>query len=345
MISLTSPRVLIGAASAIGTALFTLMDANPTLYIYDATISRFQQRRKLQGKRVWITGASSGIGEKLAEELYCKGAKVIASARSVDKLRALKDTCRGIECTSGGSIDILPFDVTSSQKTIENAVDKAINIYGGIDILILNAGRSQRLLALDTNEDATRNLMELNYFGPVRIALATIKRDRWKEKLAGHIVVTSSVAGKYAVPLSSSYAASKHAINGYFTSLRSENRWLRIDLVCPGPVGTSIERSAVSEENQMRKDSAGSKMKVKRCAKLMISSMVGPSFLFYESWLAKQPVLLFSYLNQYTPDLSSALISFLGSIRIKAFTQGLDMYKASDLLKAAFSSEFERGEK
>uniref|UniRef100_A0A7S2LBS9 NAD(P)-binding protein n=1 Tax=Leptocylindrus danicus TaxID=163516 RepID=A0A7S2LBS9_9STRA len=275
--------------------------------------------------------------------MYKNGAKVIISARNEDMLAHVAEKARSVTADSsasdGGAMTVLPLDVTASSDLIDSAVVKALNIYGGVDILILNAGRTQRSVALSTSEDSTRELLELNFMSPVRLAMALIRHDRWEEQKRGHIVVTSSVAGKYAVALSSSYAASKHAAQGYFSSLRSENPWLRVDLVCPGPIATPIARSAVSTKPLPTDEESESKMPVDRCARLIMSSIVGPEGLFYETWIAQNPVLVFSYLNQYAPSLFTALINKVGSIRVKAFNEGKNMYKLSSLLEVARSDK------
>ena len=333
------------ASAAAGIAAYAIMDANPSLFFYDAVIVKPQRQRlmhnRFQGKRIWITGASSGIGESLVEELYKNGAHIIASARRVDRLKDLADRCVNSDESNpnAGSINILPFDAMTSSKKYASITRKAVEFYGGIDILILNAGRTQRLPSSETTEESTRKLMELNFMAPVRLTLALMKIDGWKRKKSGHIVLTSSVAGKYAVPLSSSYAASKHALNGYFSSLRAENSsWMRVDIICPGPIATPIDQSAVKSIDQTERDSLESKMPVTRCVQLMLSSIAGPQRFFFETWIAKQPVLTFSFLNQYTPNICTTLINIFGNLRVAAYEQGLDLFKFSNLVYAGFAN-------
>ena len=330
--------------TAAGIALFAIMDANPSLFFYDAIFVKPQRqhimRNRFQGKRIWITGASSGIGEALAEELYSYGAHVITSARRVDRLRDLAERCANNNESNpdAGSIRILPFDALSSSKKYDSVVRKAVGFYGGIDILILNAGQSQTMLALETPEESTRKLMDLNFMSPVRLALAVIKIDEWESKKSGHIILTSSVGGKLAIPLSSSYAASKHALNGFFGTLRAENSsWMRVDIICPGPVATLIDKAAIAIMENTRRDNFDTKMSVARCAQLMLSSIAGPQGLFYETWMAKQPVLTYSLLNQYIPNIYIVLINFYGTLRKAAYYQGEDLFKISSLVKAGFA--------
>ena len=341
---------IIRLASAASVALFSVMDANPALYFYDAyrravgggryANNNNNNNNRLSGTRVWITGASSGIGAQLAEEMYKSGAHVVISARRREKLKVIADRCTSTTLYdhSKGSVKVLPLDVTSSTKKLNESIKKVIALNGGIDLLVLNAGRTQRLLALDTNETLMSSLIELNFIAPVQLALNVIRLDSWNKKQTGHIIVTSSVAGKYGVAMSSTYAASKHALNGFFSSLRAENPWLRVDIVCPGPIATPIEEAAVSlsEHFGSMKNDQGSKMATSRCVNLMMHSIVGPRCLFYETWIAKQPVLAFSYLNQYFPGISFHIINILGNARVKAFQQGLDTYQIASLLRAAW---------
>lgn len=340
MIPITSPKAIAGICAAAAAGMFSILDANPTLFVYDALFAPLGYK-SLKGKRVWVTGASSGIGAALSKKMYKHGAKVIISARNEKMLEHVADSARSCTGTSAdGAMAVLPLDVTASSDVIDDVVAKALHIYGGVDVLVLNAGRTQRSVALSTSEKSTRELMELNFMSPTRLSMALIRQDQWEKQKRGHIVVTSSVAGKYAVALSSSYAASKHAVQGYFSSLRSENPWLRVDLVCPGPIGTPIDKAAVtSKQSLSTDDESESKMPVNRCVRLMMSSIVGPKGLFYETWIAQNPVLVFSYLNQYAPSLFTALINKVGSIRVKAFNQGKNMYKLSSLIEAARSDD------
>jgi len=253
-------------------------------------------------------------------------------------------------------------------------VDKALGFYGGIDILILNAGVGQLCPALE-------HLMRVNFHSPVQLAMEVIRKDKWgkpkqeeefigeksnnvgslkdhkqipEEKKnkrnnnnlkVGHIVVTSSVAAKLPIPLGTSYAASKHATHGYFTSLRSEcHPWLRVDLPSPGPINTKFQTKALyrneassnggeqgeSDDN----DGAEVKMSAERCAKLIIAGMAGPKYLMQETWISKQPTLFFMFLNQLFPNFSNFLLGIIGSLRVKAWNAGLPLYKVSSWIKA-----------
>ncbi len=192
-------------------------------------------------KRVWITGASSGIGRELAIEISKAGGKCILSARSEEKLHETNELTPHKE-----SNIILPLDVTD-----ENAVESAyaeLSKTGPIDILINNAGVSQRSTAEDTIMQVYRSLMEVNYFGVVKLT-KTVLPDMLKRK-EGSIVTISSIAGKVGPPYRSGYAASKHALHGFFDSLRAEvsHRGIHVLMVCPGYINTPIAINALDGE-------------------------------------------------------------------------------------------------
>lgn len=193
--------------------------------------------RYFNNKRVWITGASSGIGRALAIEISKQGGICILSARSTDKLKETNDLTSNKDKNT-----ILPLDVID-----ENAVEAAyakLKKDGPIDILINNAGVSQRSTAETTDLKVYRSLMEVNYFAVVKLT-KTVLPDMLNRK-TGSIVTVSSIAGKVGPPYRSGYAASKHALHGFFDSLRSEvsHRGLHIMIVCPGYINTPIAINA-----------------------------------------------------------------------------------------------------
>ncbi len=199
----------------------------------------------LSGKRIWITGASSGIGEALAHELVQRGALVLASARRKDRLEQLKADARG-----PGRLEILPLDVSKTDEA-SRYVDAAEERIGAIDVMVHNAGISQRSLVSETALDVDRRIMEVNYFGVVALTKALL--PRLVERRRGHFVVVSSVTGYVGTPERSAYAASKHALHGFFESLRAEqhDRGLRVTMVCPGFVDTDITTTALNGDGSI----------------------------------------------------------------------------------------------
>ncbi len=192
---------------------------------------------EISGRIAWITGASSGIGEALAVEMARAGARLILSARRAGKLEAVREKC-------GPEARGLPLDLAELGALPARAAE-AWALFGGVDILVNNAGVSQRSLALETELAVDEAIMRVNYLGPVALTKAVL--PRMLERGSGQLVVTSSVLGKYGVQRRSAYAASKHALHGFFDSLRCElsGKNIQITLVCPGWVKTGISRSAL----------------------------------------------------------------------------------------------------
>lgn len=198
---------------------------------------------KVAGRVVWVTGASSGIGEALAITLVDRGARVIVSARRRDRLEALR-----ARAARPDAVHVLPLDVADTEAA-PAAVQSAIAAFGAVDVMVHNAGISQRSRAADTGLDVDRRVMEVNYFGPVALTKALLPHllSRRPEQGRAQIAVVSSVVGYVGTPERSAYAASKHALHGFFDSLRAEvhDAGVRVTLVCPGFVATDITVSAL----------------------------------------------------------------------------------------------------
>lgn len=205
-----------------------------------------------KNKVIWITGASSGIGEALTYELHRRGAKLILSSRREHALQEVKGNCDG----DTGNIHILPLDLAETHK-LKNKANEALKVFGQIDYLFNNGGISQRSEALNTDMEVIEKVMDINFFGSVALTKAVL--PSMIERQSGHIIVTSSVMGKFGTRLRSSYAASKHALHGYFDSLRQEvyNDNIQVTLVCPGYIKTKVTINALegdgSKLNEMGK--------------------------------------------------------------------------------------------
>jgi short-subunit dehydrogenase len=195
-------------------------------------------------KVVWITGASSGIGEAFAYELAHLGARLILSARRKEELERVKGNCAP---ASQAGIKILPLDLAQAE-TLELTTKAAIQIFGHIDILINNGGISQRSLAKETTLAVDRRLMEVDYFGT--IALTKYLLPHFYARKSGHVATISSVMGIIGTPYRSGYAAAKHALHGYFDSLRAEVwndcRTIYFTLICPGWIRTNVTMNALT---------------------------------------------------------------------------------------------------
>jgi short-subunit dehydrogenase len=171
---------------------------------------------RLQGQNIWITGASSGVGEGMATVFHREGAELILSARRRAELERVRATCAG----GVGGVHIVPFDVTDEAGR-EAAAAEVLERFPRLDVLVNNAGIGQRSPVKDTLLEVERRIMEVDFFGPV--ALTKLVLPRMIEQQSGHFVVTSSVAGKHAVPYHAAYCAAKHALHGYYDTLRVEH--------------------------------------------------------------------------------------------------------------------------
>lgn len=192
-------------------------------------------------KTVWITGASSGIGEACSYEYAAKGYKLILTARSAGKLVDVAKKCRE---KGAGEVFVLPYDF-SDPDGIMDISDKAWEAFGGIDILFLNAGISQRASVEDTSMEMVRKIMEVDYFAPVALAKAVL--PRMVAAGGGTIAVTSSIAGVFGFPLRCAYSSAKHALYGFFETLQAEyhDKGITVTVVCPGRVKTDISLNAL----------------------------------------------------------------------------------------------------
>lgn len=191
---------------------------------------------------IWITGASSGIGAELARQYSKqKDNALILSARRKKQLQEVKKSCN-----PQTPIELLPFDL----KDFDNAasyVERAVSLFGKIDLLINNGGISQRSKILGTNFSVFKTLIEVDYLGTVALSHALLPYFVAQQK--GHFVVVSSVMGKYASPYRSGYCGAKHALHGFFDALRMEHEKdkINVTMICPGFVQTNVTINALTE--------------------------------------------------------------------------------------------------
>lgn len=269
----------------------------------------------LVGKVVWITGASSGIGESLALELARAGCKLVLSARREDRLNDTKARCLVQGKTRSEDILVLPLDLLdlSSHQT---AMDTVIKYFKHIDILVNNAGRSQRSLIDQTPIEVDKGLFDIDVFAPISLTKTVL--PHMVSRKQGHFFVTSSVAGKLAAPGSGSYTAAKHAINGFFDCLRIESNPsnISVTIACPGPVYSEALLHAFTDTPDKKlgvsMDKSGKRMTAERCAHLMAVAMANQLF---EVWISPNPELLFCYLFQYLPSIAKRIAVTAGQKR------------------------------
>jgi dehydrogenase/reductase SDR family member 7B len=197
---------------------------------------------KFTGKTVWITGASSGIGEALAKRFASAGSRLILSARRENELQRVSALC-----TNAASVSILPLDLSRPESMGDAAYHALAKANSGhIDVMVHNAGISQRAFAAETNYEIDDRLMRTNYLGPVALTKALLPSMR--ERRQGQFVVITSVLGKFGLPGRSSYCASKHALHGFFDTLRAEvaQEGIEVLLVLPGWVRTNVSINSLT---------------------------------------------------------------------------------------------------
>lgn len=204
---------------------------------------------QLKDKVVLLTGASSGIGEALAYELARKGSKLILAARRQEELERVRSGCHQKE-----QIQILLLDLADA-SAIEQKARTAEALFGHIDVLIHCGGVSQRDRVINTKLDVDRRLMEVNYFGTIALTKALL--PGMIARKTGHQVIITSAVGIVSTPFRSSYAASKHALHGFYDALRAEHYedHLKVSIILPGYVRTRISFNALmgdgTQQNKM----------------------------------------------------------------------------------------------
>ncbi len=250
-------------------------------------------------KVVVITGGSSGIGRALVEECIKRGAKVSTCSRNNDKLYELQMQF------AGSPLLAVVADV-SNQQDCNNFITKTIRTFGGIDVLINNAGLSMRALLKDTDVNVIKQLMDVNFFGAVyctKDALDSIIRRK------GIIVGVSSIAGFRGLPGRTGYSASKYALNGFMESLRTEllKTGVHVMWVCPGFTASNIRNVALSANGQPQKESPlneQSLMPAEACAKHILNAITKRKRTLMLTLKGKQTALI----NRFFPKLADRLV-------------------------------------
>jgi len=193
------------------------------------------------GKVVWITGASSGIGEALVKAFAQRGSRVIASSNDSDGLAKVAESCSGMK----GSVTTVTFDL-GEMAGIEETVAGVVEREGRVDMLLNIGGISQRALIRETPLWLDRKIMEINYFGTIALTKAVL--PFMIRNGGGHIAATSSISGRFGFPLRSAYSASKQALHGFFETLLLEHGRdnIRVSVIIPGRVQTMISLHALT---------------------------------------------------------------------------------------------------
>ena len=256
---------------------------------------------KWKNKVIWITGASSGIGKELAFQLSKKGCKLILSSRSVEELQQVANS---LPETNG--VTVIALDL-NDYTNIHHTVETAWLSFGKIDMLINNAGISQRSLIAETTMNVYEQLVRTNYLGTVALSKALL--PYFIERKAGHYVTVTSVMGKFGSPYRSGYCGAKHALHGFFDVLRMEHEKdnVKVTMICPGFVQTHIAKNALTADGSAQGNNdvkTQSGLTVNVFCKQMISAITKNKF---EAYIGKKEILGV-YVKRFFPNLLHKMV-------------------------------------
>lgn len=269
----------------------------------------------VRGKVIWITGASSGIGEGIAVALAKGGARIVISARRKGELERVKMRCIEEGKAKEDDVYVLPMDVTLLDNH-KNCLDSVIKEFGRLDILVNNAGRSQRAEWEEIEASVDQEMFNLNVFSVVSLTRVVVRYFLNREERGGHIAVTSSIAGLIGVPYSASYTGAKHALHGYFNSLRAEKvaDSLTVTILCPGPVYTNFLSESFTGKSGVKygipANANDRRLTSDRCGYLCAVALANS---LREAWMALPPVLPMAYMGCYLPNAAWKIGEFLGA--------------------------------
>ena len=218
--------------------------------------------KRFDNKTVVVTGASSGIGEALAREFAARGANVVLGARSADKLERITAEIRA----TGAQAVCRVVDVVKPEEC-ERLIGAAVEHFGGIDVLICNAGLSMRALFDEVDLEVLHRLMDVNFWGTVnccKYALPYLQASK------GSVVGVSSVAGLHGLPGRTGYSASKYAMTGFLETLRIENlkKGLHVMIACPGFTASNVRFSALTADGSQQGETPRNESKMMTSAQV-----------------------------------------------------------------------------
>lgn len=258
--------------------------------------------KKFDNKVVWITGASSGIGEATAYRFAQEGARVIVTALEADLLENVVARCKKLGAPDAAA---LPYDLSDSDS-LDALAEKAWNQFGGIDVLYNNAGISQRGTTVETEMRVIRKVMDIDYYAPVILTKNIL--PRMIERGGGQLVVTTSIAGRFGFPLRCAYSSAKHALYGFFETVQAEtyDQNIRVTIVCPGRVQTNISKYALEKDGKQHgKMDAGQAGGV--TPQQAADKIVKAVYKKKREVLVGRYELLMAYIKQYFPGLAAKL--------------------------------------
>lgn len=256
---------------------------------------------KIKDSVVWLTGASSGIGEQLAYQLAKKGAKLIISARRKEELERVKNNCES------DTVETLSIDLEDSFSLVQRTKE-AETFFGPIDILINNGGLSQRDTIINTSLEVDRKLMEINYFGSITLSKTLL--PKMVERKKGHHVIVTSTVGIINTPYRSGYGASKHALHGFYDVLRAEHHDdnIKVSIILPGYIKTQISLNALTGDGspQETMDNAQANgMSADKCARLIVKAIEKNKNEVYIGGLKEKTGI---YLKRFWPKAARKVI-------------------------------------
>lgn len=257
----------------------------------------------LQGKTVWITGASSGIGEALAYEFAKYQTKLILSARRKEELERVAENCR----KSGSEAHIYLLDL-SIQDQITDVARDVLNTFGHVDFLVNNGGISQRSFVIETPVAVDRQIMEIDFFSGVILTKSLL--PAMEKQNFGHIIVISSVTGLFGFPMRSAYAAAKHAIIGFYETLRIEllPHNINVTIACPGRIRTNISYHALTKSGEphgVMDHGINEGQSAEQCARKIMKAVKKKKIIVY---IAGKELFLI-YFKRYIPWLFYKLVT------------------------------------
>ncbi len=257
--------------------------------------------KSIKHKTIWITGASSGIGRALAIAFSKENAQLILTSRNEKKLNEVAELCKPAKCF------VLPADL-SETKELNQLVKKAMDCTGQIDLLMNNAGRSQRSLAKETDIRIDRQLFELNFFSAIE--LTKLVMPHMIKRKEGHIAVISSISGKFGFPLRTAYAATKHALQGFFESLRTELKAdnIKVSIISPGRIKTNISLHALTKDGTSHGEmdpGQENAISAEKCARKIVSGIKKNK----KEMLIGGKEILLVYIHRFLPFLYHRIVN------------------------------------
>ncbi|MEA2012180.1 MAG: SDR family oxidoreductase [Verrucomicrobiota bacterium] len=225
----------------------------------------------MENKKIWITGASSGIGKALAIDYSKRNTVLILSSIDSDGLEEVKKICE----SNGSESHAYPFDL-GDEVQLRKVANEVLQKFEYVDVLINNGGISQRAYAFETDFSVDRKIMEVNFFSAVLLTKMVL--PKMIERKKGNIVALSSINGKFGFFLRSAYSASKHAIFGFFETLHMElkDKGINVTVVVPGRINTNISSHALKKDGKEynKRDKAQAEgMSAEKCAKIIVKAI------------------------------------------------------------------------